>query len=133
MLMFFYANSLNLLGYFIMNTADWKKSYLADFGLIPAWLHVTAFAVYVLGGLALVIFTLTMVRYRNSARVWLMRCIPVVAIPQGINIYKSYAHIHGVEQTQNTLLLFIMISLLLHAGIYLFLDSVRIRKYFNAL
>jgi len=131
--LFFYSSSINLFGYLIMNTAEWKKNYLTSYALLPAWLHATQFILHVIGGLAVVIFTLTLARYRNTARVWLMRIIPVVAFTQGIAFYKGYSRVHGIEETQNTVLLFVMISLLMHAALFLFLDSVRVRKYFNAI
>jgi hypothetical protein len=130
---FFYSSSINLLGYLIMNTEEWKKNYLTTYGLLPAWLHASHFILHVVGGLAVIIFTLTLARYRNTARIWLMRVIPVVAFTQGIAFYKGYSRVHGIEETQNTVLLFVMLSLLLHAALFLFLDSVRVRKYFKAI
>lgn len=131
--LFFYSSSINQLGYIIMNTTEWQKNYLISYGLLPAWLHASHFILHVIGGLAAVIFTLTLARYRNAARVWLMRITPVVAFTQGIAFYKGYSRVHGIEETQNTVLLFVMISLIMHAALYLFLDSVRVRKYFNAI
>src|SRR6478609_8409675 len=67
--MFLYSSSISLFGYMISNTAEWKKTYLAGYGLIPAWLHATQYILHVAAGLVAVVATLIMARYKNSGRV----------------------------------------------------------------